>query len=120
MGQRFRLKASFDISGYPPNLQVILRGLKKYGAVLSDNGMAWGMEHDADSRWNATELTALHRALGSNIEAVDVSSLMSDPNSGIAGPAGGLIMATDALGRPNAVRLGAGLSIVNGILVLSR
>ena len=30
MGQRFRLKASFDITGYPAYAQVILRALKKY------------------------------------------------------------------------------------------
>ncbi|HUI55477.1 MAG TPA: hypothetical protein VLY04_10920 [Bryobacteraceae bacterium] len=119
MGLRVRLKASFDISGYSEQLQVILRGLKKYGAMLSDNGMPWGMQHDADPRWNAAELTTLHRVLGSNMEVVDVSGLMSDPNSGIAGPAAGMILVTDALGRPNAVKLGAGLTIVNGTLVVS-
>src|SRR5207253_116404 len=31
MGMRVRLKASFDISGYSPNVQVILKALKKYG-----------------------------------------------------------------------------------------
>jgi hypothetical protein len=118
MGQRFRLKASFDISGYPRNLQVILRGLKKYGAMLADNGMPWGMQHDADPRWNASELVALHRVLGSNMEAVDVSRLMGDPNSGMAGPAAGSIVVTDLLGRMNAVKLGPGFAIVNGMLVL--
>jgi hypothetical protein len=119
MGQRFRLKASFDISSYSPQVQIVLRALKKYGAILSDNGMAWGMEHDADSRWAAIGLTALHQVLGANMEAVDISSLMSDPNSGIAGTAAGMILATDALGRPNAVKLGPGLSIVNGVLVVA-
>jgi hypothetical protein len=118
MGQRFRLKGNFDVSPYPRNLQVILRALKKYGAMLSDNGMAWGMQHDADPRWNASELVALHRVLGSNMEAVDISSLMGDQNSGMAGPAVGSIVATDLLGRWNPVKLGPGLSIVNGILVL--
>jgi hypothetical protein len=118
MGQRLRLKASFDVSGYSRNLQVILRGLKKYGVMLADNGMAWGMQHDADPRWNASELVALHRVLGSNMEAVDVSRLMSDQNSGIAGSAAGSIMATDLLGRMNAIKLGPGISIVNGVLVL--
>ena len=32
MGLRLRLKASFDISTYPADVQVILRALKKYGA----------------------------------------------------------------------------------------
>ena len=41
MGERFRLKASFDISPYPADVQVILRAMKKYGIMLADNGSAW-------------------------------------------------------------------------------
>jgi hypothetical protein len=40
MGARFRLRASFDISGYSPTNQIILRALKKYGMILADNGSA--------------------------------------------------------------------------------
>jgi hypothetical protein len=119
MGQRFRLKAGFDISSYPPRLRVILTTLQRYGAMIADNGLPWAMEHDQDPRWDANELVTLHQILGSNLEAVDVASLMGDSNSAIAGAGAGLIMATDALGRPNAVKLGPGLSIVNGALVLS-
>ena len=36
MGMRVRLKASFDISGFPPRAQVILRALKKYGMMVAD------------------------------------------------------------------------------------
>jgi hypothetical protein len=38
MGQRFRLRADFDISTFSPTNQIILRALKKYGAILMDNG----------------------------------------------------------------------------------
>lgn len=119
MGLRFRLKASVDISSYPANVQVVLRALKKYGAMIADNGLPWGMQHDADPRWKGVDLTALHQVLGSNMEAVDVSSLMNDSNSGMAGPAAGMVLTTDAFGRPNAIKLGPGLAIVNGALVLS-
>jgi hypothetical protein len=44
---------------------------------------------------------------------------MSNSDSGIAGSAAGLIVATDALGRPNAVKIGPGLKIVNGALTVS-
>jgi hypothetical protein len=84
MGQRFRLKASFDITPFPPEVQVILRALKKYGMILADNGSAWFMSGVPDSRWNNTNLNTLRNVLGSNFEAVDVSSLMIDPNSGEA------------------------------------
>jgi hypothetical protein len=41
MGMRVRLKASFDISRFSPNMQVILRALKKYGMIVADNGSNW-------------------------------------------------------------------------------
>src|SRR5262249_4380562 len=41
MGQRFRLKAGFDINPYPADVQVILKALKKYGMILADNGSSW-------------------------------------------------------------------------------
>src|SRR6202521_585044 len=41
MGQRFHLKAGVDTSGFGPNVQIILRALKKYGMFLADNGSNW-------------------------------------------------------------------------------
>jgi hypothetical protein len=84
MGERFRLKATFDISSYPTDVQVILRAMKKYGIILADNGSAWYISGKPDDRWNNTNLHALGSLLGSNFEAVDSSSLMIDPNSGAA------------------------------------
>jgi hypothetical protein len=84
MGERFRLKAAFDISGYPADVQVILRAMKKYGIILADNGSAWYISGKPDDRWNNTNLHTLGNLLGSNFEAVDASSLMIDPNSGAA------------------------------------
>jgi len=37
MGERFRLRADFDVSGFPPHVQAILNGLKKYGMLVADN-----------------------------------------------------------------------------------
>jgi len=84
MGQRFRLKASFDISGFPSEVQVILTALKKYGLILADNGSSWYLSGAPDSRWNNDNLHLLGNVPGSAFEAVDVSSLMVDPNSGQA------------------------------------
>jgi hypothetical protein len=88
MGQRFRLKASYNISGFSATNQVILRALQKYGMILADNGSAWYMTGVPDERWNNTDLNALRGVLGSNFEAVDESSLMIDPNSGQARQSG--------------------------------
>jgi hypothetical protein len=83
-GQRFRLKASIDISGYPPQAKVILQALKTYGATASTlNGIGNPMNiiGSPDTRWNYADLNTLWRVNISDFEAVDVSSLMIDPNS---------------------------------------
>jgi hypothetical protein len=84
MGARFRLKASFDISGYSPANQVILTALKTYGMMLADNGSSWYISGAPDTRFDDDDLHNLTHILGSNFEAVDVSPLMVDPNSGQA------------------------------------
>jgi hypothetical protein len=84
MGQRFRLKASFDISGFPPAAQVILTTLKEYGAIVADNGSAWYLTGAPDSRWDDDAMHTLTRVLGSYMEAIDESSLMIDSDSGQA------------------------------------
>ena len=83
MGQRFRLKASFVIDdSFSPHAQVILRALKKYGMILADNGSAWYLSGAPDERWDNDVLHELDVVVGSDFEAVDVSSLMVNPNSG--------------------------------------
>lgn len=88
MGQRFRLKADYDITGFSPQVQVILRALKKYGMILADNGSAWFLSGVPDARWDDDVLVnEMKRVKGSAFEAIDASSLMVDPDSGRAGQA---------------------------------
>ena len=82
MGQRFRLKASVDIASFGPNVQVILRALKKYGMFLADNGSSWFLSGAPDPHWDDDELHQLGRLTGADFEAVDESALMSNPDSG--------------------------------------
>jgi hypothetical protein len=83
MGQRFRLKASKDLSGFAPEVRVILMAMKVYGAILADNGSAWFVSGVPDERWNNDVLVnQLRLVKGSDFEAVDVSGLMVDPDSG--------------------------------------
>ena len=86
MGARFRLKASFDISGYPTQLQVILRAMQVYGIILADNGSDWYISGVPDNRWDNDMLHQLDNLTGDDFEAVDTSGLMVDPNSGQAYP----------------------------------
>ena len=82
MGQRFRLRADFDVSGFSPEVQVILQALKTYGMILADNGSSWFISGVPDERWDNDALHDLHQVEGSDFEAVDASSLMVDPDSG--------------------------------------
>jgi uncharacterized protein (TIGR03437 family) len=82
MGQRFRLRASYDISGFSASNQVILTALKKYGMMLADNGSSWYLSGAPDDRWNNDDLHALTQLTGADFEAVDVSRLMANPDSG--------------------------------------
>ena len=85
MGQRFRLKASFDISGFPKEVQVLLRALKRYGMLLADNGQSWFLTGSPDKRWNDEVWATIKTIKGSDLEAVDTGSLAVSPNSGLAG-----------------------------------
>jgi len=82
MGQRFRLKAETDISSFSPQMQVLLQAMKEYGLILADNGSDWFISGVPDERWDNEILQELKSLTGSDFEAVDVSSLMKDPDSG--------------------------------------
>ena len=88
MGARFRLKASFDISTYSPEMQVILRAMKIYGIILADNGSSWFISGTPDEGWGTNGNDILHdfglSLTGNDFEAVDSSGLMLNPNSGEA------------------------------------
>jgi hypothetical protein len=86
MGQRFRLKASFDTSGLSLQARVIAEAMKTYGIILADNGSPWYISGAPDERWDNDVLHELDVIAGSDFEAVDVSSLMADPDSGRVGP----------------------------------
>ncbi|RJP31491.1 MAG: hypothetical protein C4527_07675 [Candidatus Omnitrophota bacterium] len=82
MGQRFRLKFSFDISGYSYQTKVILTALKRYGMILADNGSNWFISGCPDPNWNSDQLVSeFRRVQGSNFEAVDCSGLMVNRDS---------------------------------------
>jgi hypothetical protein len=70
MGMRVRLKASFDITPFPPEVQVILRAMKAYGMMLADNGSGWYVSGAPDSRWSDDNLSTLHNVPSSAFEVV--------------------------------------------------
>ena len=79
MGMRVRLKADFDISGYSPTNQVILRALKKYGMFVADNGADMFLSGAPDPRWNDDDLHNLTHVHGSDFEVVQMSGIVVQP-----------------------------------------
>ena len=73
MGLRVRLKASYDISRFPAEDQVILRALKKYGMIVADDGGPWYISGAPDSRWNDDALHEISAIHGSDFEVVNTS-----------------------------------------------
>lgn len=86
MGQRFRLRADFDISSFSRDNRVILTALKTYGMILADNGSSWYISGAPHENWDNDDLRELGRIKGSDFEAVDQSALMVNPDSGQARP----------------------------------
>ena len=82
MGLRLRLKASVDISGFSAANQVILTALEHYGMFVADNGGPWFVTGAPDPRWDDADLHLLGQITGADLEAVDESALMIDPDSG--------------------------------------
>jgi hypothetical protein len=50
MGERIRLKADVDISGFSPPVRTILEGMKRYGMLVADNGIEWAISVSPDPR----------------------------------------------------------------------
>jgi hypothetical protein len=70
MGQRLRLKRSFDLSHFPRPARVVLRALKRYGMIVADNGAPWYVSGAPSRLWNDDALHALQRVHGGDFEVV--------------------------------------------------
>ena len=81
MGARFRLKASFDISGFSATDQVILQALKDYGMIVADNGSSWYLSGEPSTSWDDNDLHALTQVIGSDFEAVDLTPRLTSASA---------------------------------------
>ncbi len=78
MGMRVRLKADFDIAGFPPEARVVLQALKTYGMFLSGHGSDWYLGGTPDDRWNLSVLRSLQRVKGSDFEVVRMGKIETE------------------------------------------
>jgi muconolactone delta-isomerase len=82
MGQRFRLRADYDVSSFSPQTLVIIEALKRHGMILADGADdAWVLFGAPDDRWDVQQLKELRQLSPSDFEAVDVTPLKAHPNS---------------------------------------
>jgi hypothetical protein len=69
MGERIRLRSDFDVTRFSPEVQAILKGLKRHGMLVADNGIDWAISVAPDPR-----ITVLHTELrtvkGSDFEVL--------------------------------------------------
>jgi len=79
MGERLRLRQDFDITGFPPHAQAILKGLKNHGMFVADNGGDWRLSIAPDRRLKG--LGSLTRLKGSDFEVVDTESVNAEKKS---------------------------------------
>jgi hypothetical protein len=80
MGMRLRLKASYNISGFPPQSKVILTALQRYGMIMADNGSSMFLSGAPDDHWNNDDLNALKRVPASAFEVVLMDPIYTPTN----------------------------------------
>ena len=73
LGARLRLKASTNISGYPPYIQKIFRAMKTHGLIVADTGSDMYVSGAFDTRWNNGQLNPAFRAIkASDFEVIQL------------------------------------------------
>jgi hypothetical protein len=72
MGERFRLRADFDLTGFSPHPKAILEALKTHGMFVADNGGDWRISVAPDSR--IKDLDELRKVKGKDFEVVQTET----------------------------------------------
>ncbi|MEM7415421.1 MAG: hypothetical protein AAF389_07990 [Gemmatimonadota bacterium] len=73
LGARLRLKASFDESGFPDEVQRIFVAMKRYGLIIADNGSDMFVQGTMDDRWDNSVLNpAFHALTADDFEVIEL------------------------------------------------
>jgi hypothetical protein len=82
MGQRLRLKASYIINtNWTKQEKAVLLGLKKYGALVADNGNFFSISVTPDNRWPAGCFDHFSSVNITNFEVVQATGPAEGPRS---------------------------------------
>ena len=79
MGQRFRLKASANLTGLSPHALAVAKGLQKYGMIVADTGGSWRISVAPDARIKG--LDDLRRFIGSDFEVIQTTGEFGGPRT---------------------------------------
>jgi hypothetical protein len=74
MGARFRLRRTYDVSGYSPAARIVLRAMKRHGLIVADNGSDWYVQGSVDPRWTYAFVDELKRIPAKAFDAIDASA----------------------------------------------
>ncbi len=82
MGQRLRLKAAFAIpANWTKEEKAVLLGLKKYGAMVADNGNFFSISVTPDDRWPANCFNDFTSISITNFEVIQTTGPNEGPRS---------------------------------------
>lgn len=107
MGMRLRLRASYDISQFSANAQVILTAMKQYGLILADNGSAMYVSGAPDDRWDNDDLHNLSQVPASAFDVVQMSPIYTAANI----PQGSAPTITSFVATPGDVSSGSAVTL---------
>jgi hypothetical protein len=82
MGQRLRLKATYDIpTSWTKHERAVLLGLKKYGAIVADNGGFFSISVTPDDRYPANAFSHISTLGITNFEVIQSTGPDEGPRS---------------------------------------
>ncbi len=84
MGMRLRLSAAWyatNASSFNGPARVILDALRRYGAIVADNGSNWFITGSTDRRWDDENLGELKSVPGTAFEVVDTGEPIRPPDA---------------------------------------
>ncbi len=108
MGQRFRLKASFAVPGTWTKQEVaVAKALKKYGAIVADNGGFFSVSICPDDRFPAGCFDRINQLAIDQFEVIQTTGAAEGPRSAGA--------PTSDAGPDQAVTLAAGADLAGAV-----
>jgi len=101
MGQRLRLKSGFVIpDGWMKEEKAVLKALKKYGAIVADNGNFFSISATPDDRWPSGVFDHLSTISITNFEVIQTTGPKEGPRSPGAPVVNAGLDRTAAFGTP--------------------